>query len=249
MEGDNVIAGWENYSSHVTFFGAVGGVVGYSFDPQWPEHADRDKPKDSEWKGVGVLGFSLTGPGMVARGKGGGLVAKAYLEEEFPWPRDDRPDVEMGYGVIGEGKHGVRGVGSHTGVIATGNVFGVTVSVAEEGAIGIHVDAHRGPAAVFRRGWEGPPGPQVHIEPQLMGTPAPEEMATVSVFPPDVGNQLPMQGKPGDLMMTIPPGEKGGPEPFAEASLWLCVVTSEYGGRAVWRQVLLGPRIEGNLKG
>jgi hypothetical protein len=190
-------------------------------------------PSFEESRGVGVYGKSSDGPGMVAVGAPG---------TGFPGLR---ATGNMGVIGIGTADEGVRGTGP-TGMGA----YGTNVGIVAEGGIGIRALGRGAPAGVFRRTFEEVIQAQVHIEPLPMSVPEPEDAKTVKVLPPD-RVLLPRPGKAGDLLMTthqlIQDGRDVQPRP--EAMLWLCVVSSSEEEAAVWKQVLLGPSIEGKFTG
>jgi hypothetical protein len=140
------------------------------------------------------------------------------------------------YGVWGTGTIGVKGEGS-IGISAEGR------------SIGINALGKSGPAGVFERQKEELISqPQIHIEPLPMWVPDPQDVETVSVLPDDdLGAQLPEMGNAGDLLMTIQGPRKDKPDvpDRPEATLWLCVVSTGTVKPAIWKQVLLGPPIEG----
>jgi hypothetical protein len=68
------------------------------------------------------------------------------------------------------------------------------------------------------------------------------------MLPPEaVGGQLPRWANAGDVLMTIqgPTNDKPDVPPRPEATLWLCVMSKSKEETAVWKQVLLGPPVEG----
>jgi len=94
------------------------------------------------------------------------------------------------------------------------------------------------------------PVPQIFITPTYMPVPDPVDMETVSALPPDEVDQLPQNAYAGELLMTE--GGQGRGSAEGEAMLWICVVGSHPDPAdntrlvpAVWKQVLLGPPIEG----
>jgi hypothetical protein len=204
-------------------------------------------PSFDQAKGVGVYGASAVGEGMVADG----AINFAGLRATGSYGVWGISKTDNGVGVRGEGPTGMTAYGKDFGIIATGDVVAVEV----EGGIGIRALGKSAPAGVFRRQkQEGFSQPQIHIEPLPMWVPDPEDGKTVSVLPPH-GLGLPRWANAGDLLMTI-----GGPSmdrpvpPRPEATLWLCVVSasskdSSLGVTAVWKQVLLGPPIEGTNDG
>jgi hypothetical protein len=66
-------------------------------------------------------------------------------------------------------------------------------------------------------------------------------------FPPESADQLPMNGRAGDLLMTIRTLRPDTTQfaANAEASLWLCVTTGDNHIPALWKEVLLGQAIPG----
>jgi hypothetical protein len=70
----------------------------------------------------------------------------------------------------------------------------------------------------------------------------------VSVLPPDGVEKLPAFAKAGDLLVTRQTVAENASDipPRAEARLWFCVVTGSSADEpAIWKQVLLGPSVEG----
>jgi hypothetical protein len=216
------------------------GVVGVAGG----ENVSPPVPTFDQVKGVGVFGGSLVGEGIVADGALGfaGLRATGDIGV---WGIGS-----VSFGVKGEGPTGVAANGKATGILATG---GVAVQ-ANGGGTGIIASGKGAPAAVFsREKQELMSEPQIHIEPLPMWVPDPQDANTVSVIPDDgLGDQLPKWANAGDLLMTKQGPTKDKPEVPArpEVTLWLCVLTSVSGDQpAVWKQVLLGPGIEGKNVG
>jgi hypothetical protein len=166
-------------------------------------------------------------------------------------------------GLRATGDVGVRGIGRETigvetiGVIGEGftgmKAKGISVGIEAEGGTGIKALGRGEPAGVFKRiKYELISEPQIRIEPLPMWVPDPQDAQTVSVLPDyGVGDQLPRWANAGDLLMTEqgPIKDKPAIPPRPEATLWLCVVSGDEKGNAVWKQVLLGPPIEGKNAG
>jgi hypothetical protein len=209
------------------------GVVGVAGG----ENGSPPVPTFDQVKGVGVFGGSLVGEGMVADGAVAGL----------------RATGDVGVWAIGT-TAGIEAEGG-TGMYAKGTSVGIEV----EGGTGIKATGRGGPAGVFERPIAVRERlkyeliePQIHIEPLPMWVPDPQDAQTVSVLPDyGVGDQLPRWANAGDLLMTEQGPIKDKPEipPRPEATLWLCVVSGKENENAVWKQVLLGPPIEGKNAG
>jgi hypothetical protein len=175
--------------------------------------------------GVGVYGVSQVGDGMVAQGKENGLRA--------------------------QGRFGVYAFGENIGTYSEGI------------AVGLHGLGQKGPGGIFERFPQLPPGkvdnvefyeqgalPQIAIRPLPMVVPDAEEFYdAVQVIPTDEVDQLPLIASAEELLLTMKPSQRpgvGGFEEGAEAILWLCVKSSAgIAVPAVWKQVLLGPPING----
>jgi hypothetical protein len=229
--------------------------------------------------GMGVLGIGgiWTGPAKVdgrhpsalrdQRGGAGVVGVAAGDQAPGPWvpPFDDTKGVGVyGISAVGAGVYGIssaaegmvaQGAENAPGLRATGN-FGVEASgraigiKAVGGVVGVQGISNYGPAGHFWRVSEMAL-PQVYILPTPMPVPAPVQMESFSVLPPNEVDQLPQNAYAGELLMTIQASKGVKNEPGAEATLWLCVVGSYSGPQdksyvpAIWKQVLLGPPIAG----
>jgi hypothetical protein len=143
----------------------------------------------------------------------------------------------------------MAGYGGSFGVIA----FGKVAAVEAEGAIGVRALGTTGPGGVFSRADIFETAfPQLHIKPQPMWVPNSVGMGTVRALPADGVQNLPRFGQAGDLLVTIQTATKDTRDipPGAEAMLWFCVVSGgskEDPAPAIWKQVLLGPSVEGTI--
>jgi hypothetical protein len=233
--------------------------------------------------GIGVLGIGgiWTGPASLKGGSrdsrgGAGVIGVGGGDRPAPWVPsfDDTKGVGV-YGISGVGE-GIVALGNTAGLRANGkwgvDATGSDGGIKAEGDVGVQATGRNGPAGVFMRYSQPPPGKtladthvtyelgalsQIFISPQPMAVPDPEDMEeAVKVLPADGVDQLPVAALAGELLLTLQPSKNPsvpGFEPEAEAILWLCVksavvkiVNSEIEKvPAVWKQVLLGPPING----
>jgi len=213
------------------------GVVGVAGGAQAPFVADLVFAQ-----GTGVFGYSDVGDGVSGIGVSNGVTAGGQQN-----------------GLRATGRFGVVAIGENTGTYSEGI------------AIGLHAVGKKGPGGFFERLPQLPPGkavgdhvefyemgalPQIAIKPMPMVVPDAIDIgegAQMLVMPPDQVDQLPRNANAGELLLTMKPLKSSGVSGFedgAEAFLWLCVKPNAVatGGKtvaAVWKQVLLGPPIEG----
>jgi hypothetical protein len=176
-------------------------------------------------KGIGVFGRSKNGPGVVGKG-GPGVVGLAEGQEAIDYPAA---------GVFGRSKNGPGVVGEATDSASKGGHF-------RGGAMGVYGSAVHGPGGWFEAATD-PVRAQIHLAPSPMPVPTEQPMVVVANLDPSKVDQLPKIGRLGDLLATS--DMKTDSKVTGFAFLWLCVKDGTDKDPAAWRQVLLGPAIDG----
>lgn len=206
----------------------VVGVAGGESNPYVP-------PFD-HMRGVGVYGFSQVGDGMYASGS-----------------------PTNASGLVADGLRGVTAMGKSVGVLAFSDDLGVhgqgdRVGGRFRGDFGLEGHGDTQPGGVFsaQPSERGVPTAQIQAVPQPMWVPDQVQATSYSLAPPDQVAELPQGGSAGQLLMTVQTisAERRDLRPGGEATLWLCVTSGDDdpdtpSQPAIWRQVLLGPAIQG----
>ena len=209
------------------------GVVGVAGTKGGPSNV----PPFEYMRGVGVYGMSHVGNGMHAVGS----------------PTD-------GTGLVAEGFFGVVATGRSAGVVAFSDELAVNgrgkkVGGRFRGYVGVEGQGETDPGGVFsaQPSERGVPTAQIQAVPQPMWVPDQVQATSYYLTPPDQVGELPQRGSAGQLLMTVQTisAERRDLRPGGEATLWLCVTSGDDvvpatpSQPAIWRQVLLGPAIQG----